>query len=334
MSSAPPTSWNAPPGYRFPVPPFPNGWFQVAYSDELAAGAVLPLHYFGKHLVLFRGEDGKARVLDAHCPHLGAHLGHGGKVDDNCIRCPFHAWRFDGEGSCVEIPYAKKVPPGARTRAWHVRELHGLVMVWYHAEGRAPEWELPEVPECGSSEWTAFTRRRWKIRTHNQEMAENAVDAAHFKYVHGAGAPFDSRIEADGPRMRVQSEVIYNEALGSARGVLVSENWGFGFTVTRFTGIVDTLLIGNVAPIDGEYVDVRFSFSVRKLPDDGMTEMVGGGFIAEVERQLGQDIPIWENKVMHPRPLLCDGDGPIGVFRRWARQFYPPASLENSPELA
>jgi nitrite reductase/ring-hydroxylating ferredoxin subunit len=321
-----PSSWNAPPGYRFPVPPFPNGWFQVAYSDELTGGGVLPLHYFGRHLVLFRGKDGLARVLDAHCPHLGAHLGHGGTVQEDCIRCPFHAWRFDGVGSCVEIPYAKKIPPAARIRAWHVREANGLIMVWHHADGREPEWELPEVPECGSQEWTGFVRRRWKIRSHNQEMAENAVDAAHFKYVHGAGEPFASRIEAEGPHMRVRSEVIYPEAMGSVRGVLTSDSWGFGFSTSRFTGIVETLLIGNVTPIDGEFVDVRFTFVVRRLADDSMTEMVGNGFIAEVERQLGQDIPIWEHKVMLPRPLLCDGDGPIGVFRRWARQFYAPFS--------
>src|SRR5437773_202151 len=96
------------------LPPFPTGWFQVAYSDELPAGTVTPLRYFGRDLVLFRGEDGAARVLDAHCPHLGAHLGYGGKVEGCAIRCPFHAWKFDGQGTCIEVPYASKIPPKAR----------------------------------------------------------------------------------------------------------------------------------------------------------------------------------------------------------------------------
>ena len=99
-------AWEAPTNYRFEIPPFPNGWFQVAYSDEVADGDVVPLQYFGKDLVLFRGQDGVPRVLDAFCPHLGAHLGYGGRVEDNCIRCPFHAWRFDGAGKCVDVPYA------------------------------------------------------------------------------------------------------------------------------------------------------------------------------------------------------------------------------------
>ena len=58
---------------EFPFP-IPNGWFSVSCSDELAAGDVKLLRYFGEDLVLFRGEDGVAHVLDAYCPHLGAHL--------------------------------------------------------------------------------------------------------------------------------------------------------------------------------------------------------------------------------------------------------------------
>ncbi|HEY6458762.1 MAG TPA: Rieske 2Fe-2S domain-containing protein, partial [Polyangiaceae bacterium] len=116
---------------RFPFPRYPNGWFQVAYSDEVAPGAVVPLRYFGRDLVIFREERGDVHVLDAHCPHMGAHLGHGGTVKDGCVRCPFHAWRFDGTGQCVEVPYSARVPPRARVRPWHVREVNGLVLVWH-----------------------------------------------------------------------------------------------------------------------------------------------------------------------------------------------------------
>src|SRR5208337_1884068 len=110
---------------RFPFPRYPNGWFQVAYGDEIAKGSVQRLQYFGQELVAFRGDDGALRVLDAYCPHLGAHLAIGGKVIGNTLRCPFHGWRFDGEGQCVEVPYAKKIPPKGQTRAWPVVERNG-----------------------------------------------------------------------------------------------------------------------------------------------------------------------------------------------------------------
>ncbi len=63
--------------------PMPFGWFVIGYSDELAVGQVKPLRYFGQELVMWRGVDGQVRVLEAFCRHLGAHLGHGGRVQGN-----------------------------------------------------------------------------------------------------------------------------------------------------------------------------------------------------------------------------------------------------------
>ena len=52
---------------RFPYPAYANGWFRAAYSGDVAVGELKPLHFFGRELVIFRGEDGVARVFDAHC---------------------------------------------------------------------------------------------------------------------------------------------------------------------------------------------------------------------------------------------------------------------------
>ena len=76
---------------------FPRGWFLISFSDDLEAGTVVPMEYFGRDLVFFRTARGAAVVLDAHCPHLGAHLGHGGELKDDKLVCPFHAWEFDGQ---------------------------------------------------------------------------------------------------------------------------------------------------------------------------------------------------------------------------------------------
>jgi hypothetical protein len=105
-------------------------------------------------------------------------------------------------------------------------------------------------------------------------------------------------------------------------GSVESLSYGFGFSTVRFKGLIETLLVSSVTPIDGEHVDVRFSFSLKKLGGADMTRGVGAAFIGEIARQLDQDIPIWENKTQWERPVLCDGDGPIGLFRKWSRQFY------------
>ena len=303
---------------------YPIGWFQVAYSDEVAPGQVIPLHYFGRELVLFRGEGGQARVFDAYCPHLGAHLGYGGTVVGDSIRCPFHAWRFDGEGRCVEIPYAKRIPPAAAVRRWPMLERNGMILVYHDPRGLEPEYEIPELPEVGSPEWTPLEFRRWKIRTHNQEMGENQVDAAHFRFVHGTLTVPEMTAEAEGPLMKVTGVSKMGTPKGEVTGTIASSSWGFGISTVRFAGIVDTLLIAAVTPIDAEYVDVRFAFTVKKLGTEAATAGVGRALIEDIEKQMSEDTPIWEHKTYHERPVLCDGDGPIALYRRWCRQFYLP----------
>ena len=91
--------------------PLPIGWYCVAEEAELAAGELRRVRSFGQELVLWRGENGEPHLWDAYCPHLGAHLGVGGKVEGDGLRCPFHAWKFDGSGRCIEIPYAKRIQP-------------------------------------------------------------------------------------------------------------------------------------------------------------------------------------------------------------------------------
>ena len=75
---------------RIDLPPYPRGWFAVASSDELQPGEVRPIHYFGEELVLFRSRMGTAHVFDAYCPHLGAHLGHGGACSTGWICATRH----------------------------------------------------------------------------------------------------------------------------------------------------------------------------------------------------------------------------------------------------
>jgi nitrite reductase/ring-hydroxylating ferredoxin subunit len=319
---------------RFPFP-IPDGWFAVAFADEIARGQAKPIHYFGLELVLFRGEDGTARVFDAHCPHLGAHLGIGGRVEGEGLRCPFHGWRYDGSGRCVEVPYARKIPPKARVRAWPVVEKNGLIAVWRHARGEPPSWPAPDVPDYGSAEWTPPERREWIVRSCAQELAENSVDAAHFRFVHKTNTvPVTETAEIRGHVLRVVSHNVVATPRGEQRGRIEIEAHGLGVGFTRFSGIADLLVVPCGTPIDEERTHMRLQFSVRKLQDSDATRGVGKAFIAEIERQFAQDIPIWENKAHLPQPLLVEGEAPLALLRRWARQFYGEAQPAEATPAA
>lgn len=314
---------------RFPFTSSPKGWFCVGLSRDLPVGGVLPVKAFEHDLVLFRGQDGKPALLGAFCPHMGAHLGHGGSVTGNNIMCPFHAWEFNGEGKCAKIPYSQRIPPKAGVRKWEIVEKNGLIMAWNNIEGGAPEWELPEIPEVGSPDWTDFEVREWDIKTHSMEMAENQVDVAHFQYLHGTLNYPNSVAEENGHMLTVTSKADMGTSRGTTQGGIQSTSWGFGFQTIRFSGIVDTLLVAAVTPKDEETVHVRFCFMVKKAGGADVTRGVGKAFISEVSRQLEQDIPVWENKVFVHPPMLCEGDGPIPLYRRWLRQFFPAGTFDG-----
>ena len=315
--------------------PVPYGWFCVALNSGLGDKEVRAIKYFGKKLVLFRTESGEPNLLDAICPHLGAHLGHGGKVKGESIACPFHGWEYNGEGQVTSVPYAKNIPPKVRDgkqciHAYPLRNIRGLLYAWYHPNNLPPMWEPDPVEEMDGKEWLDFQQYEFIVKSNIQEMGENAVDTAHFVYVHGVeDVPQGDIHTTDHCRytdvgIRVpdlENPTPAGEPPAMVDGTLYTRSIGAGQSVVIFDTYFYNLMIGSSSPIDDEHVHLRFSFAVPKGQSD-MQVSVGQLAIDEVVRQVNQDIPIWENKEYLPNPVLCDGDGPIAKYRKWFRQFY------------
>ncbi len=135
----------------------------------------------GKDLVVYRGTDDRVVALDAHCPHMGAHLAEG-SVEGREIRCFFHAWRFDASGRCTEMPALGGEPPiPVRTRSWPVEEKYGLVWIW---NGVAPATPVPHVPELGDGACDSMFGNRFEKDCHPHVVLINAIDEHHFNSVH------------------------------------------------------------------------------------------------------------------------------------------------------
>jgi len=304
--------------------PVPFGWFQLGWAADIALGETKPLFFFHRPLVLWRDESRAAHVNDAFCPHLGAHLGHGGKVVGCEIACPFHGWQFDTEGHNTLIPYSERINAKGTIKTYPVVERNGLIMAWYHPFDEAPAWDVPEVPEFNDLEhYTPMVQRTYTVEAPWQDLAENGVDSAHFRYVHNTEeVPVLDSYEQDGPLSRMRSSQKFPTPRGVVDGRIDADSYGPGFSVIHFAGIVDTVLMGCNTPISDQRCEMRFSFCVKKLGDDGFDSTVGDAFVAEIDRQVREDKPIWENKAYLHRPALADTDGPFGKFRRWASQFY------------
>lgn len=298
----------------------PAGWYAVAYSDELPTGAVLPVHYFGRELVLYRTDSGKPVLADAFCPHLGAHLGHGGTVTGDRLKCPFHSWCFDTDGRCVEIPYAARIPPRAELKVRPTCERNGLVMAYYHPEGAAPTYEVPVVVELETDEWTPPRRLHWTVRSNNHEICENVTDTAHIKFVHGVHVvPDVGSFETDGAALRfdLQCQGLSSYISLHGLGILQVQNhtdFGLGEGVYQHTMYI--------TPVDEMEVEIRHLLTVKREGDEERTRAVEDSWEKAVFDGFSQDVPIFEHKGFEPRPVLCEEDGPIMQYRQWAKQFY------------
>src|SRR5262245_38033292 len=113
------------------VPQFNAGWYRLESSLKINKGKVYTFNYFGNSYVCFRNSQGAINIFDAYCPHLGAHLGVGGKIDKDQLICTFHGWKYDSSGTCIEIPYCQKIPKRARLRRHPVKEVHSSVYMHF-----------------------------------------------------------------------------------------------------------------------------------------------------------------------------------------------------------
>ncbi len=309
---------------RYPFPAVPDGWFSIGASSEIGPGQLTAKHYLGRELVAFRGEDGQARVFDAYCPHLGAHLGVGGRVCGDGIVCPFHGWRFDGDGQLAEVPRLGR-PPRVATRAWEVCERNGRIFVWHHAGGAPPSYGVRSYRD-GEATWTPWRVSTYRVRTHVQELTENIIDRSHFYEVHDMVPPDDDRFEVtfDGPSMTVDQNIKVTAIAEDGVEVRTrTTTCGPGIVAVEVReGPLDMLTYITQTPADDEVTELTICFSMKALADETATGSIADLNAKVTNLQFTQDIPIWENKIYRERPVVTKADGPITQYRRWFRQFY------------
>ena len=316
---------------RIPLPPFPNGWFLVALSSDVAPGTVHRRHYFGQELVIYRTQSGIPVMMDAYCPHLGAHLGHGGVVEGEAIVCPFHGWKYGSDGTCVAMPYGDRIPPRTAVKTWEIREQDDVIVAWHDAQGRPPSWELPRFDLSDS-----FTRTRAhkfeSYASHPYEIMENSADGAHFSKVHKTqymkhvavpkiDGPFYSvTFQSDDSKIAEEYRV-----LGRSGGTYDIAGHGPGLSFGFFAGDQTnfrTLSRHYVTPIDGELVDAWILSQISKLDDPTLTEQIADTVFTETVKQIDDDIVIWRSKKYLPYPKINNEEGPIPIMRKWYKQFY------------
>ena len=313
----------------------PTGWFQIGWSAEIPPGGVKPMKYFGHDLVAFRSDAGELAVLDAHCPHMGAHLGYGGKVKGDCIACPYHGWQWNTQGQNTLIPgEERKIPK--KMRKWHVLERHGILFLWHDPAGGAPRagWELPDVfanpehpadPEDFYPCYPDAVVFKPDERIHPQLMTENAADTAHFRYTHSA--PEDPILLAFDTSTPVwKSEMGFlNKRTKEIALRLHARNAGVGLSFTIFQHkVLGRRLVLSCTPVDDDRSDLRVSYYFPRDPQspDVMPQHVRD-LSAQTEELFEEDARMWRHQRFRQQPIFAKRDvAGYRALREWCAQFY------------
>jgi 3-ketosteroid 9alpha-monooxygenase subunit A len=264
-----------------------------------------------------------------------------GTVKGDAIACPFHDWRWGGDGRCAAIPYARRVPVAARTRSWRTLERNGQLFVWHDPEGNPPpaEVDIPVIEGFGSAEWTDWTWDSILVEGANcREVIDNVVDMAHFFYIHFAFPTyfknvFEGHVASQYLRTRSRPDVggTSNYADGSAETTLRSEASYFGpaYMIDNlwhdYHGMtMESVLINCHYPVTPTSFLLQWGAIVKRPPglSDAQASRVAAKFADFVGLGFQQDVQIWMNKTRIDNPLLCAEDGPVYQVRRWYEQFY------------
>lgn len=323
---------------RFPFTYYPTGWFFAALSDDVPKGSLLNIKFCGQDVVLYRTESEILRAIDPFCPHLGAHLGHGGRVVGEELECPFHGWRFSTSGKCVDVPYSDSTPPQKSGRGclkiWHVKEDFGVVYIWYDQLKRSPFFEIKFDERLYSGEfWSEPKVFKWVIDTHIQELVENSVDTAHFTKVHERTykniLPNVDSYTFDEHFFQILTTSEF-DVLGKKYPTQVSvrcDGLGVMHVESIFREGMGLHLIMAMKPIGPNRVELRAIISHVKSKNPMINLFQRLFAVNFFPNEVEHDLKIWKYKNYVEKPVLSKDDGPIMPFRKWCKQFYPAETL-------
>jgi 3-ketosteroid 9alpha-monooxygenase subunit A len=327
---------------------FARGWHCLGLADRFRDSGPHAVEAFGTKLAVFADSAGALHVLDAYCRHMGGDLSRG-TVKGDALACPFHDWRWGGNGRCQSIPYARRVPVAARTRSWLTLEQNKQLFVWHDPQGNPPppEVSIPRIEGAHSPEWSNWTWDSILVEGANcREVIDNVADMAHFFYIHFAFPTyfknvFEGHIASQYLRTRARPDVDDGNYAPGTQTTLRSEASYFGpsYMIDELWhdyhgSTIQSTLINCHYPVTPTSFMLQWGVIV-KLPaglSEGQADRVAAKFAKFIGLGFEQDVEIWQHKTRIDNPLLCAEDGAVYQLRRWYEQFYTDVE-DVSPDM-
>jgi 3-ketosteroid 9alpha-monooxygenase subunit A len=317
---------------------FARGWHCLGLADRFRDSGPHAVEAFGTRLAVFADSAGTLHVLDGYCRHMGGDLSRG-TIKGDALACPFHDWRWGGNGRCAGIPYARRVPVAARTRSWLTLEQNRQLFVWHDPQGNPPppDVTIPRIEGAYSAGWSNWTWDSILVEGANcREVIDNVADMAHFFYIHFAFPTyfknvFEGHIASQYLRTRSRPDVEDSNYAQGTESTLRSEAsyYGPSYMIDELWhdyhgSTIQSILINCHYPVTPTSFMLQWGVIV-KLPA-GLPETQADRVAAKFAKFIGlgfeQDVEIWRHKSRVDNPLLCAEDGAVYQLRRWYEQFY------------
>lgn len=178
-----------------------NQWYAVLASKRVKKGQVVGAKRCGLDLAFFRDHQGQIHVVQDLCNHRRASLSRGQVTEDNCIRCPFHGIRYNGDGECSFVPSdglaSEKNYARFNLRHYAAAEKNDIIYLWYgDAE---PEREIPSFPELEQDLSYHELADHWAVDY--SRIIENQLDVSHLPFVHHNSIGRGGKTLVNGPKV-------------------------------------------------------------------------------------------------------------------------------------
>lgn len=160
------------------LPPNLNHWYAIARSQDVTLsphGVTL----WDEPIVLYRSDDGQIHALEDRCPHRNIKLSHG-TVEADRLVCAYHAWSFDDQGSCCDVPYLadNQKLPSCTIRTYPVQEQDGFIWLFPGDLSLAQVRQPMAIPEWDHLNYIT-TVSVIDCETHFSFLIENLMDMHH-----------------------------------------------------------------------------------------------------------------------------------------------------------
>jgi phthalate 4,5-dioxygenase len=160
-------------------------WLPALLAQELPENDCPPVRVklLSERLLAFRDSHGRFGLIDEFCAHRGISLWFG-RNEESGLRCPYHGWKYDVTGQCVDVPsepFESGLCSKIKLNSYPIISRGGVLWTYMGPPERQPpepEWEFATVPLEQS-----FVSKRLQECNWLQAL-EGGIDSSHTSWLH------------------------------------------------------------------------------------------------------------------------------------------------------